>query len=208
MSRYRGPSCKKCRRNQAKLFLKGDKCETAKCPMTKRPNVLPGAKSGKMTRKLSEYGVRLREKQKLRFFYGVTEKQMRKYFKLASDSKNVTGNEILTIFERRLDNLVFRLNLADSRKQARQLVRHSHFLVNGRKVNIPSFLAKEGDEITIKEKSLKLIEPKIKDLKAKGIPTWLGFDEKKKSAKVLHFPEREEIDVPVQEQLIVEFYSR
>jgi small subunit ribosomal protein S4 len=206
MSRYRGPSCKLCRRSREKLFLKGERCFTMKCEIEKR-NYPPGIRSLKPA-KLSEYGRRLREKQKLRFFYGVTEKQMRMYFKQASNEKGVTGNNLLSRFEKRFDNVMYRSILAKSRKQGRQLVKHSHFLLNGKKVDIPSIILKAGDEISIRKDSEDLFKPSFELLKDKSIPEWLVFDEKQKTIKVLRDPSREEIDVPVEEQLIVEYYSK
>jgi small subunit ribosomal protein S4 len=206
MGRYTGPSCKLCRRSRSKLFLKGERCETAKCALEKR-NYPPGPQVG-MPKKLSEYGIRLREKQKLRFFYGVSETQMRIMFKNAVRKQGVTGDNLLSMFERRLDNIVYRCKLADSRKEARQLVRHGHILVNARKVNIPSFLAKGGDEIQVSSKKAEFFKDRIVALKDATIPTWLSYDQSNSKIKLLHNPVRDEIDVPVEEQLIVEYYSR
>jgi len=206
MSRYRGPSCKICRRAREKLFLKGERCHTAKCAIEKR-NFPPGFRSLK-PKKISEYGKRLREKQKLRFFYGVSEKQMRIYFDKASKAKEITGHSLLSLFESRLDNIVFRANLAKSRKESRQLVRHSHFLVNGKKANIPSIILKKSDVVTIKDKSLSLFKDAFDSMKDKDKQVWLIVNESEKSIVVDHNPNREEIDVPVDEQLIVEYYSK
>ena len=203
MGRYLKASCKICRRNRQKLYLKGSRCETKKCAIEKR-NFPPGQKTS-LVKKMSEYGRRLREKQKLRFFYGVSETQMRNYFKKALAQKGMTGHNLLTLFERRLDNVLFRSHLARSRKEARQLVRHRHFYVNGHTVDIPSFLLKEGDEINLSQNSVPGVSERVVLLKEKVIPTWLSFDDTAKSLKVLHAPKREEIDSPVEEQLIVEF---
>jgi small subunit ribosomal protein S4 len=205
MGRYLEASCKICRRNKVKLFLKGARCETSKCAIEKR-NYPPGPKTA-VVRKVSEYGKRLREKQKLRFFYGVSEAQMRNYFKKALAQKGVTGHNLLSLFEKRLDNILVRAKLAVSRKEARQLIRHGHFRLNKRKATIASLSAHEGDVISIKEASFELLKARIDLLKEKGLPTWLAFDETEKSVKLLHNPKREEIDSPVQEQLVVEFYS-
>lgn len=207
MGRYKGPSCKICRRNGEKLYLKGERCHTAKCEIDKR-NFPPGDSVRRFARKASEYGRRLREKQKLRFFYGVSEKQMRIYFSKASKQKGVTGHNLLTMFESRIDNVLFRSNLARSRAEARQLVKHGHFKVNKRKMDIPSFLSSEGDEVIIDTADNKLWEERIKALEEKGYPAWMSFDKANKSLTILHLPKREEIDVPVEEQLIVEFYSK
>ena len=207
MGRYRGPSCKICRRNGTKLYLKGERCEAAKCAIEKR-NFPPGPKASGFGKKLSEYGRRLREKQKLRFFYGVSEKAIRIYFQKASRQKGITGHILLTIFERRLDNVVFRAGLADSRKDARQLVRHGHFLLNGKKVNIPSLMVNPSDEISIRSSSATSFEPVIKKLNEHTFLEWLSYDEPNKVFKIVNMPTRDQIDAPVEEQLIVEFYSR
>lgn len=205
MARYTGPSCKICRRNRAKLFLKGERCHTAKCAIEKR-NFPPGPKAV-VPRKLSEYGRRLREKQKLRFHYGVSEKQIRSYFAKALRQKGVTGYNLLSLFESRLDNVVFRSKLAASRAEARQLVRHGHFLLNGKKANIPSMLVRSGDvvQITVMDETWTA---KFEKTKEKGLPTWLVYGAQPGHIQVLQLPVREEIDAPVEEQLIVEFYSR
>jgi len=205
MGRYLLASCKICRRNREKLFLKGARCHSAKCAIEKR-NFPPGPKTA-IVRKMSEYGRRLREKQKLRFFYGVSEIQMRNYFARALAQKGMTGHNLLTLFERRLDNLLYRSHLASSRKEARQLLRHGHFAIAGSTVDIPSILVSEGDVIAVREGHISFVKEKLKQLKEKALPTWLAFDEEASSIRVLHIPKREEIDVPVLEQLIVEFYS-
>ncbi|NSW91213.1 MAG: 30S ribosomal protein S4 [Firmicutes bacterium] len=208
MARYTGPSCKLCRREGEKLFLKGDRCYTEKCAINRRA-YSPG-QHGQQRRKLSEYGMQLREKQKARRFYGVLEKQFRKYFEMATNMKGVTGENLLRILESRLDNVVYRLGLATSRPEARQLVRHNHFYVNGKRVNIPSYLLKPGDIITVTEKSRN--SEKFKEIlektRGKVIPKWLEFDPDNLTGKVVSLPSREEIDLPVQEHLIVELYSK
>jgi small subunit ribosomal protein S4 len=208
MARYNGPSCKLCRREGEKLFLKGDRCYSEKCAISKRA-YLPG-EHGQQRKKLSEYGMQLREKQKARRFYGVLEKQFRNYFDMATSMKGVTGENLLRILESRLDNVVYRLGLAASRPEARQLVRHNHFCVNGKRVNIPSYLLKPGDIITVSEKSKG--SEKFKSIidKSRGnvIPKWLEFDPDNITGKVIVLPSREDIDISVQEHLIVELYSK
>ena len=200
------PSCKICRRVKEKLFLKGERCHTAKCALDKR-NMAPGNKMSKPS-KLSEYGRRLREKQKLRFFYGVTEKQIRLFFAAASRKKGVTGYNLLSMFERRLDNVVFRLKLAKSRKEARQLVKHGHFRLNAKKMDIPSHVLSIGDVISIHPSSAELFNIGLAKLKEQGCPSWLDFNESEKIVKVIQEPERQHIDVPVEEHLIVEYYAK
>jgi small subunit ribosomal protein S4 len=206
MGTYNGPSCKICRRNRVKLFLKGTRCETAKCAVEKR-NYPPGIRST-IPRKLSEFGRRLREKQKLRFFYGVSERQIRIYFETARKSKEVTGESLLAQFERRLDNVVYRSRLAASRREARQLVAHGHFAVNSGAVDIPSYILKVGDVVSLKRPEDALLVTRFGVKKELGFPVWLVVDGTQNSIKIAHLPKREEIDVPVEEQLIVEFYSR
>ncbi len=208
MARYTGPACKLCRREGLKLYLKGDRCYTGKCAIDRR-SYAPG-QHGQVRKKTSEYGIQLREKQKARRIYGILEKQFRNYFKEANRQPGVTGENLLRLLERRLDNVVYRLGLATSRNEARQLVTHGHFKVNGRKVNIPSYLVKVGDEITIREKSTK--SPRIKELleraAEKTVPEWLEFDAEQAKGRVLALPSREQLDVPIEEHLIVELYSR
>jgi small subunit ribosomal protein S4 len=206
MARYTGPDCRLCRREGIKLFLKGTKCFSEKCPLVKRKS-LPG-QHGRTQRKLTEYGLRLREKQKLKRIYGVLERQFRRYFEIASKGKGVTGERLLQILERRLDNVVYRLGWALSRDQARQLVLHRKVSVNGKKINIPSYLVEIGDVIEITDKDLIPVQEALETFSNKYIPAWLEVDEENLKAKVIRFPTRDEIDVPVQEQLIVEFYSR
>jgi len=204
MGVYQGPSCKICRRNRAKLFLKGSRCETAKCAIEKR-NYPPGIRSV-VPRKISEFGRRLREKQKLRFFYGVSERQIRIYFENARRAKGVTGDNLLAQFERRLDNVVYRSGVASSRREARQMVNHGHFSVNGSVVDVASFTVREGDVVGLKKSDNELMKARFDNKKT--APVWLLMDSAAKSIRVSHVPKREEIDVPVEEQLVVEFYSR
>ena len=209
MARYTGESCRICRREGEKLFLKGSRCYTDKCALTRRAYA-PG-QHGQKRKKQSEYGVQLREKQKAKSFYGVLESQFRKYFEEAARSKEVTGTRLLQILESRLDNVVYRLGLETSRSQARQLVRHGHFEVNGVKVNIPSYLTKVGDVIKVRESSANSeIFKQIVEANENGrpVPTWLESDLANKTGKIVALPTREEIDLPVQEHLIVELYSK
>ena len=209
MARYKDEQCRICRREGQKLFLKGSRCYSDKCSVTRR-NYAPGQHGQKRT-KLSEYGTQLREKQKTRSFYGVGEKQFRKYFEEAARSKGVTGTRLLQILESRLDNVVYRLGLATSRSQARQLVRHGHFEVNGVKVNIPSYLTKVGEVVKVKESSAnREILKQIIEATEKGrpVPTWLESDLSNKTGKIVALPARDEIDLPVKEHLIVELYSK
>lgn len=209
MARYIDAVCRLCRIEREKLFLKGTKCYTEKCPVARR--AYPPGQHGERSRsKLSNYGLQLREKQKVKRIYGVLEKQFRKYFKIASKTKGVTGKVLLQMLERRLDNAVFRLGLAVSRAQARQIVRHNQIYVNSRRVNIPSFLVKKDDLIQLKAKEKALL--KIKDnldlSKDRTVPSWLEFDSKELKAKVTRLPEKEDIQQQIQEQLIVELYSK
>lgn len=209
MARYIGESCRVCRREGEKLFLKGSRCYTDKCAIARRAYA-PG-QHGQKRKKQSEYGTQLREKQKAKAFYGVLESQFRKYFEEAERSKGITGTRLLQILESRLDNVVYRLGLATSRAQARQLVRHGHFTVNGIKVNIPSYLTKVNDVIKVKESSANSeIFKQIVEATENGrpVPTWLEADLTNKTGKIVALPSREEIDLPVQEHLIVELYSK
>ena len=209
MARYIGESCRICRREGEKLFLKGSRCYTDKCALTRRAYA-PG-QHGQKRKKQSEYGVQLREKQKAKSFYGVLESQFRKYFEEAARSKEITGTRLLQILESRLDNVIYRLGLATSRAQARQLVRHGHFEVNGVKVNIPSYLTKVGDVVKVRESSAnseifkQIIEA---NENSRPVPTWLESNLADKTGKIVALPTREEIDLPVQEHLIVELYSK
>lgn len=208
MARYTEAVCKQCRREGQKLFLKGEKCYSAKCPYTHR-EYAPG-QHGQSRKKLSEYGIQLRAKQKTRRYYGVLESQFAKYFDMAERMQGITGENLLKILESRLDNVVYRLGLASSRAMARQLVRHGHFTVNGVKTDIPSFLVKEGDvvaatENTTKNDNLKAV---FEANSGRPVPMWLEADANKTSAKVVRLPNRDEIDLVVEEHLIVELYSK
>ncbi|MBR5479995.1 MAG: 30S ribosomal protein S4 [Clostridia bacterium] len=209
MARYTGAVCRQCRREGQKLFLKGDRCYTGKCALDRRPAQTPG-QHGKGRKKLSEYAMQHREKQKTRRYYGVLESQFAKYFEMASSKQGVTGENLLRILESRLDNVVYRLGLAMSRPEARQLVSHNHFSVNGKKVNIPSYLVKAGDVISLNEKSRgsEKFKTVIEANASRAVPAWLDFDKNKLEAKVVNLPTREEIDLPVEEHLIVELYSK
>ena len=208
MARYRGAVCRMCRREGEKLFLKGDRCYTGKCAMEKRPYA-PG-QHGQRRSKLSEYGHQLREKQKAKRIYGVLETQFRNYFEAAEHKAGITGENLLVLLELRLDNVVYRGAFGRSRTEARQVVRHNHILVNGKKVNIPSYSVKAGDVITLKEKSMGI--QRFKDIfettSSRTIPEWLEADLENSTIKVLDMPTREQIDLTVQETLIVELYSK
>ena len=207
MGRYTGPVCRLCRREGMKLYLKGEKCYTEKCPVHRRP--VPPGMHGLSRRKLSEFGIRLREKQKLRRIYGVFETQFKTYFRRAAEAKGVTGVRLLQLLETRLDNVVYRLGFATSRKEARQMVLHGHIAVNGRKVTVSSFQVKPGQVIAPTPRGRD--HPRVKELAVTGLrtlPSWLEFLPATLEGRVLGLPAREEIDVPVQEQLIVEYYSR
>ena len=208
MARYKDEQCRICRREGQKLFLKGSRCYTDKCSVTRR-NYAPGQHGQKRT-KLSEYGTQLREKQKTRSFYGVGEKQFRKYFEMASNKKGITGTVLLQILESRLDNVIYRLGLGSSRPQARQIVTHGNIEVNGVKTDVASYLVKPGDVIAVREsrKDNSVIKANIEAGSARPIPEWLELDSKNLSAKVLRVVNREEIDLPVEEHLIVELYSK
>lgn len=209
MARYTGPVCRLCRREKTKLFLKGTRCESPKCPIEKgRP--IPGATGGRGRVRESEYLLQLREKQKAKRFYGILEKQFRSYYEEAANSKGVTGEELMRICESRLDNVVYRGGLAMNRPMARQLVSHSHFEVNGKKVNIPSFRVKPGDVVTVKNRSKTLgrIVENTSYAGGREIPDWLGSNLKEMAVEVRALPARDQIDAPVQEQLIVEYYSK
>jgi len=209
VARYRGPVCRLCRREGMKLFLKGERCYKEKCAIERR-NQPPGQHGGARRRKPRAYGIQLREKQKLRRVYGVLEGQFRRTFSDANRRKGVTGENLLQLLELRLDNVVYSLGFATSRTQARQLLRHGHVLVDGRRVDIPSFRVKPGMEISLREKSRKLaqIEEAIDFAQGRGVPAWLELDAANVTGKVLEAPSREDIRFPIQEQLIVELYSR
>ena len=214
MARYTGPVCRLCRREGLKLFLKGARCDGPKCPIVKRQpakNYPPGQHGQRRTRRPSEFGLQLREKQKVRRFYGVLESQFRKHYEEAERKGGVTGDNLLQLLESRLDNVVYRMGFADSRKQARQLVRHGHFVVNGRKTDIPSFLCKQGDEVIVKPQS------KAKDyfkdygevLSTKRAPEWISMNVTDLAGKVLSLPARDQMELPAfNEALVVEYYSR
>ncbi|WP_130807947.1 30S ribosomal protein S4 [Senegalia massiliensis] len=207
MARYTGPVCRQCRREGLKLYLKGDKCFTDKCPVTRR-NYAPG-EHGQGRKKLSNYGVQLREKQKVRRYYGVSEKQFAKYFDMTDKMEGIAGENFLKILETRLDNVIYRLGLASSRAEARQLVNHGHFLVNGKKVDIASYLTSTGDEIEVKSKSTQ--SAKFKELvegHQGSVPQWLNIDTENLKGKVVAEPSREDIELPIEEHLIVEWYSK
>ena len=208
MARYTGPSCRLCRRENMELFLKGERCYTDKCAI-KRRNYPPG-QHGQGRSKVSDYGVQLREKQKVRRIYGVLEKQFRSFFERAERMKGVTGENLLFLMERRLDNIVYRLGFAASRTEARQLIRHGHFTLNGRKVNIPSIQLKAGDVIELREKSRKIasINDSLEAVVRRGIPQWLELDRDAFKGSLKGLPVREDITTPIQEQLIVELYSK
>lgn len=208
MARYRDATCRLCRRERMKLFLKGDRCFTDKCAVERR-NYPPG-QHGQGRVKASEYGRQLREKQKVRRIYGLQERQFRTYFKRADQRKGITGVNLLQILESRLDNMVYRMGFANSRAQARQLVLHGHIAVNERRVDIPSYLAKAGDTVTVREKSRKI--PEIlsaqQNLESRGTPRWLSVDSKSFQGVVNELPKREDITMPIEEHLIVELYSK
>jgi small subunit ribosomal protein S4 len=209
VARYRDAVCRLCRRENMKLFLKGDRCFSDKCAINKR-NYAPGLHGQRRRTKLSEYGLQLREKQKVKRSYGLLESQFRSYFHKAARTKGVTGAELLIRLERRLDNVVYRMGFADSRTQARQLVRHGHMRVNGRKVNIPSFLVKQGDVVAPRDKSrtLDLLRSNMERLGQRQIPEWLHVEAAEMRGVVQTLPRREDITMPFQEQLIVELYSK
>ena len=208
MARYTGPACRICRREGTKLFLKGERCMTGKCAIDRR-NTAPG-QHGAANKKVREYGMHLREKQKVRRYYGLLETQFRNLYNEAERKPGMTGENFLVLLERRLDNVVYRMGMAESRKEARQLVLHAHFTLNGKKVNIPSISVKAGDVIAVKESSRDLT--KIKGLleaqASKLTPKWLEVNKENGSAKVVALPAREDIDFEINEQLIVEFYSK
>ncbi|MFA7060005.1 MAG: 30S ribosomal protein S4 [Pedobacter sp.] len=208
MARYTGPSCRLCRRENMELYLKGDRCYTDKCAI-KRRNYPPG-QHGQARVKISSYGIQLREKQKVRRIYGLLEKQFRSYFAEADRLKGVTGENLLSLLERRLDNVVYRLGFASSRTESRQLVRHGHFTLNGKKVNIPSIQLKSSDVLELRDKSKKItsINDSLEAVVRRGIPQWLELDRDTFKGSLKGLPVREDITTPIQEQLIVELYSK
>ena len=209
MARYTGPVCRLCRRQGEKLMLKGERCLTPKCALERKHDA-PGRRQRSRPRKLSEYGIRLMEKQKAKHMYGILERQLRRHFAEAGRLPGLAGENLLRILEMRLDNVVYRLGFAESRRQARQLVRHGHFTLNGRKTDIPSCLVKPGDVISWKAGKEKLVpyQSAAQNIGARHIPGWLSVDDKSLTAKVLTQPSREDIGVTIKERLILEYYSR
>ncbi len=209
MARYSDAVCRLCRREGMKLFLKGERCYGEKCAIEKR-NFPPGQHGKRRAAKMLGYGVQLREKQRVKRIYGVLEDQFRLYFEAAERQRGITGTVLLQLLERRLDNVVYRLGFSTSRAQGRELVRHGHFIVNGRKVDIPSFLIRAGDTVSVRAASQKnpTIQHGLEEVKGRGVPEWLQVDPEKMAGRVVSLPTREQINRPVQEQLIVELYSK
>ncbi len=209
MARYTDSSCRLCRREGLKLFSKGDRCYSEKCSFERRDYV-PGDHGQMHKKQRSDYGVQLREKQKLKRMYGLLEKQFRSYFEKADKQKGITGTNLLILLERRMDNMVFRMGFANSRIESRQLISHGHFLVNGKPVNIPSYLLKAGDEVSVKENSRKVtrIMGALETVVRRGVPQWLELDKDNFKAKIKTLPVREDLTMPIQEQLVVELYSK
>lgn len=209
MARYRGSVCRLCRRENLKMFLKGDRCFSDKCAFDRR-SYPPGQHGQRRRGKISDYGIQLREKQKVKRMYGLSEKQFKLFFKRADSQKGITGTNLLVLLERRLDNVVYRLGFVNSRTQGRQLTRHNHFLVNGKKVNIPSYLIKIGDTIEVREKSrnMQAISDALEAVVRRGIPQWIDLDKDNMKGVIKAYPEREDLTMPMQEQLIVELYSK
>jgi len=208
MARYRGPACRLCRREGIRLYLKGERCYTPKCEIEKR--AYPPGQHAQSRRKLSDYGLQLREKQRMRRYYGLTEAPFRQYFEAAGQRPGVTGENLLQILERRLDNVIHRLGFGASRRQARQSVDHGHFLVNGRPCNLPARLLEPGDVVAVKESSraVPAIVQALSQAGGRRLPPWLELDAAAMQGRVVSWPRRDEIDTPVQEQLVVEYYSR
>jgi small subunit ribosomal protein S4 len=208
LARYLGPVCRLCRREGMQLYLKGDRCYTDKCAIDRRH--YPPGQHGQRRSKVSDYGTQLREKQKVRRIYGVLEKQFSSYFEKAERQKGVTGTNLLVLLERRLDNVVYRLGFANSRSQARQLVRHNLILINGNRVNLPSYLVRKGDVVQSTEKGrvLPMIKDAMEAVARRGTPAWLEFNKDEAKGRVVMFPSREDITMPIQEHLIVELYSK
>jgi small subunit ribosomal protein S4 len=209
LANNRGSDCRICRRENVKLFLKGDRCYSDKCAFDRR-SYPPGQHGERRGRKASDYGIQLREKQKIKRIYGLSEKQFHLFFERADHQKGITGTNLLVALERRLDNVVYRLGFANSRTQARQLVQHSHFTVNGRKVNIPSFQVKVGDAVEVRERSKKiqLIQDSMDAVVRRGIPQWLDLEKDNLKGLIKSLPVREDLTMPMQEQLVVELYSK
>jgi small subunit ribosomal protein S4 len=209
LARYTGSVCRHCRRENLKLFLKGDRCYSDKCAFDRR-SYPPGEHGQRRGRKISDYGVQLREKQKVKRMYGLSEKQFRLFFERAESQRGITGTNLLVMLERRLDNIVYRMGFVNSRAQGRQFVRHNHFLINGQKVNIPSFMVKIGDQVELREKSKKIqaIQDSMEAVVRRGVPQWLDLEKDNLKGVVKAFPTREDLTMPAQEQLIVELYSK
>jgi small subunit ribosomal protein S4 len=209
LANYTGSDCRICRRENVKLFLKGDRCYSDKCAFDRR-SYPPGEHGERRGRKISDYGIQLREKQKIKRIYGLSEKQFHLFFERADRQKGVTGANLLVALERRLDNVVYRLGFANSRTQARQLVQHSHFLVNGKKVNIPSLLVKTGDVVEVRERShkIQLIQDSLDAVVRRGVPQWLDLEKDNLKGVIKSLPVREDLTMPMQEQLVVELYSK
>ena len=208
MAKYTGPACRQCRREGVKLFSKGERCYTEKCALNRR-STAPG-QHGAARKKIGEYGLQLREKQKAKRYYGIQEKQFRNYFEKAAAQEGQAGENLLTMIERRFDNVVFRMGMGESRRDARQLIVHGHFLINGKKADIPSMMIKVGDVISIREASRKSekIKSLVENLDNRQVPAWLTVDKENVTATVIALPKREDIDFPFEEQLIVELYSK
>ena len=208
MAKYTGPACRQCRREGVKLFSKGERCFTEKCAMNRRTGA-PG-QHGAARKKVSEYGLQLREVQKAKRYYGIPERQFRNYFKIADSKEGMAGENLLTLIERRLDNVVFRMGMGESRRDARQLVTHGHFLVNGKKADIPSIILRTGDVVTVKDTSRKSekIKTLVENLDNRTFPAWLDVDKQNVTATVSTLPKREDIDFPFEEHFIVEWYSK
>ena len=209
MARYLGSACRQCRRENLKLFLKGDRCFSDKCSFERRAYP-PGQHGQARMRKISDYAIQLREKQKVRRIYGVLEGQFRRYFEMAERKKGITGENLLALLERRLDNIIYRLGFSSTRTQGRQFVLHKHVMVNGKKVNIPSYLVSVGDTISLKEKSraVPFVQESLQAVARRGVPSWLELDSANFAGAVKAMPIREELTMPIQEQLIVELYSK
>jgi len=209
LARYTGSVCRICRRENLKLFLKGDRCYSDKCAFDRR-GYPPGQHGQRRGRKISDYGIQLREKQKVKRMFGLSEKQFHLFFERADNQKGITGTNLLVFLERRLDNVVYRMGFVNSRAQGRHFVRHSHFLINGKKVNIPSYLIRIGDVVEVREKSRKIqaLEGALDAVVRRGIPQWVDLEKENMKGMIKEFPSREDITTPIQEQLIVELYSK
>ena len=209
MARYTGSVCKLCRREGLKLFLKGDRCFSPKCAIEKR-NYPPGVHGQRRVKKVTDYGLQLREKQKMKRVYSILERQFRNYFHMAERQKGITGENLLRLLERRLDNVVYRVGFASSRNEARQIVRHGHLLVNGRRVDIPSYLVRPGEHVQVSDKSREMLAIKaaLEGVKKRELPSWLELDPQAMRGVVRALPAREDIVIPVQEQLVVALYSK